>query len=210
MSLFDVWWSAWIGILTRPRRTIRRIIDERPNYQLPILALLIGITAQTQPALALHGPWAWQTWFKILIVGPIVGLVTVYIGAYVLGWCGERVGGNGSAKSARAALAWSGVPGIVLFPLTVAAGVWAAVQGAPSEPIIMTDTTQMEGFLLLAASIIMAILLLAVSIWILIVVYRCYSEALELEFIWTLVALVMSTILFAIPAYFFNRLMLLI
>ena len=209
MSLYDVWWSAWIGIMTRPRRTIRKIIDERPDYQLPLLTLLTGFTTQANSAIALHGLYAWQTWFKTLVVGPISGFATIYIGAIVLNWCGERVGGNGTVRSLRAAIAWGGVPGIVLMPIMAILGIMTTLTNeALLRPNL--DMNQIQAYIVIGIIGLLSILLLAGLVWMLIIMYRCYSEALELGCLWTFVAAFMSMIILVIPLYLFSRIMLLI
>jgi Yip1-like protein len=45
------------------------------------------------------------------IAGPIAGIIALYIGSALIRWTGHWIGGKASARTIRAAMAWSTVPG---------------------------------------------------------------------------------------------------
>jgi hypothetical protein len=56
----------------------------------------------------------------VVVVGPLVGIVSLYLSAGLLGWAGYWLGGTSSQSGLRAALAWASVPGIVIAPAQLA------------------------------------------------------------------------------------------
>jgi hypothetical protein len=48
-----------------------------------------------------------------LIGGTLGGVITLYLGAALLSWTGQRLGGRAEAWKVRTAMAWSSVPSVV-------------------------------------------------------------------------------------------------
>ncbi len=104
--------SPLLTIWTEPRSTIRTILDTRPTYGvLPLaavsgfgngLAQVFGLKATVDyPILTMVGVAA--------IVGPIFGIIGLYIAAAIFQTTGRWLKGRGTAQDVRAAVAWSGV-----------------------------------------------------------------------------------------------------
>ena len=115
--------NPWATIWTKPRATIRRIVETDVRYQVTFLAILSGAliwlerrwsapsTAAAFPALVVIA----------VIVGAILGVVELYINGALLKWAGAALGGVGSYAEVRAALAWSRVPVVVAVSIGILA-----------------------------------------------------------------------------------------
>jgi hypothetical protein len=115
--------NPWATIWTRPRATIRRIVETDVRYQVTFLAVLSGAliwlerrwsNPSTAPAFPMLVVLA-------VVVGAIAGIVELYVNGALLKWAGAALGGVGSYAEVRAALAWSRVPLIVAVSIGVLA-----------------------------------------------------------------------------------------
>jgi hypothetical protein len=115
--------SLWIT----PRQTIRRLVDTDPTRYVIGLAMLRGalgrleiawfsaLSQRTQPSPL----WPVGVAFKVLL-GAIIGVIGLYVGAWLVGFFCRILGGVSSAIEMRAALAWSHVPGITAALVSIA------------------------------------------------------------------------------------------
>jgi hypothetical protein len=128
--------NPWATIWTRPRETIRLIVETDVRYQVTFLAVLSGALV-----------WLERRWsnpsttaaFPMLVaiavvVGALVGVVELYINGALLKWAGTALGGVGNYAEVRAALAWSRVPVIV----AVSIGILAILLGS-GGPMLGAD-----------------------------------------------------------------------
>lgn len=107
------WFKIWI----KPRETIREIIDFDPTYLVFPLALFTGLARVVDRAMSRNMGDRYDLGFLILfsiVAGPLVGIVSIYIGGSLFSWMGKYFGGQGSTKEVRAALAWSAIPAILI------------------------------------------------------------------------------------------------
>jgi len=115
--------NPWLSIWLQPRATIRQIVDTNPRQQVLLLAALGGVV-ETLDRASMRSAGDMLPLAAILGVaalgGPIFGIVSLYIGGWVLRWSGAQLGGQANAEQVRAAIAWSGVPSlftsVVLIP----------------------------------------------------------------------------------------------
>jgi Yip1 domain len=122
--------SLWIT----PRGTIRRLVDSDPTRYVIGLAMLRGALGRLE--IAWFSAWSQRTqpsplWpvgvaFKVLL-GAIVGVIGLYVGAWLVGFFCRILGGVSSAIELRAALAWSHVPGITAALVSIALVLFGAV-----------------------------------------------------------------------------------
>lgn len=117
----------WATVWTRPRATIRRIVETDVRYQVTSLAILSGALIWLERRWSNPSP---APAFPILVVmaviiGAILGVIELYVNGALLKWAGHALGGVGSYAEVRAALAWSRVPVIV----AVAIGILAILLG---------------------------------------------------------------------------------
>ncbi|MFP6584171.1 MAG: YIP1 family protein [Candidatus Hydrogenedentota bacterium] len=115
-------WHYAIRILRHPRTTMRRLIAEHPRSGVVVLPILAGVfTAPAGAMMAMSVVEGRQAmiWVGVLALS-IVGYwmyVYMYGGAYRMigGWLGA--GGDNSAS--RLALAWTQVPYLIVWTITV-------------------------------------------------------------------------------------------
>ncbi len=110
--------NPWLSIWLRPRETIRDIVETRIAYRVHMLAVLYGVELVLNRSIRKHVgdmmPWSW-IWIGAMVLGPLVGLVLLYVGSFAFRWVGRKLGGNATFAEVRAAYAWSFLPGIVSF-----------------------------------------------------------------------------------------------
>jgi hypothetical protein len=106
--------AAAVLVCTRPRATIRAIVDSDPRRYVVPLVLLAALLGSVGPG----RPRPWGTPVAVLLSAVAVPVV------YGLGWTfavvGRWLGGRGDAAAVRAALAWSQVPAIFAFLVRLA------------------------------------------------------------------------------------------
>ena len=112
--------NPWLTIWTRPRGTIRSIVDTDPTRSVVVLAMIYGISSTLSRALqndqgdklslpAIIG--------LALIGGSIGGVIGNYVVGALVRWVGGWFGGVASSEECRAAMAWGSVPHVVNLAL---------------------------------------------------------------------------------------------
>jgi hypothetical protein len=112
-------WRPYLAIWTRPRETIRGIVDTDPTRAVILLAWLLGIAAlaDNAPFNSHRGySWVFQATLSV-VVGPLLGFYLVYMEGLLVSWTGRWLGGRAGARECRAAVAWSNVPFIATLVL---------------------------------------------------------------------------------------------
>jgi hypothetical protein len=139
--------NPWIGIWTRPRKTIREIVDRDPTYRVITLAAWAGalttlnsMLGMTLGAAPFSLPASVLPYLPILtllspFLGAAFGILGLYATAFVMDWSGRTLGGVGNALTVRAAVAWSGVPQICVSILTLIILVGAVAWHVPARSI---------------------------------------------------------------------------
>ena len=108
--------SIWL----HPRKTIRQIVDRNPTYHVITLACLAGIgqsldraslrdAGDSMPVMAVIG--------ICIVVGPLGGLLGLWIGALCVRVAGRMIGGTADPEQMRAAIAWAYVPTVAALVL---------------------------------------------------------------------------------------------
>lgn len=104
--------SIWLS----PRRTVRQIISTDPTLHVVLLACLSGIGETLDRAsmrdLGDRLPLPAIIAVAVLL-GPIGGLIGVWIGAWLVAVTGKWMGGKGTSETVRTALTWASIPSIV-------------------------------------------------------------------------------------------------
>jgi hypothetical protein len=157
--------NPWATIWTRPRATIRRIVETDVRYQVTFLAILSGALIWLErrwsnPSTAAAFP---MLVVIAVIVGALLGIVELYVNGALLKWAGAALGGVGSYPEVRAALAWSRVPVIV----AVSIGVLAILLGTDG-PMLGGEASSSGASLLLVHG--------ALVMWGFIVMLKCIGE----------------------------------
>jgi hypothetical protein len=123
----DPWWSMW----TRPRATIRQIVDMDPEHLVLGLAAALGVVGYLNYARLIHmGDQI--SWLGIMglavVLGSLGGIVQVYFLGWLLRVTGRWIEGNGTPQGIRAAITWGRVPAL-----------WAAVLWVPLIAVMGQD-----------------------------------------------------------------------
>lgn len=105
--------NPWTRMWTKPRVTIQQIVDSDPTRYVLVLAAVGGLfsTLDRASARSTGDNLDFTTIIAIaLTLGPLAGLVSLFVGGALVRWTGSWIGGDGSLKDIRAALAWGVVP----------------------------------------------------------------------------------------------------
>ena len=109
-------------IWTTPRETVRRIIERDPAYGVILITCLLGLDRSLSNAMNRNLGDRFSTSSILLlacVLGPLGGLLTLWIGSYLIRWTGTWLGGTASRAHLRTAMAWSGIPALVAMPLWI-------------------------------------------------------------------------------------------
>lgn len=135
--------KPWLTIWTKPRGTIRAILNSDPRRFVLLLAGLSGIYGSlnnlSSRQLGESTPW-YILVLIAFIVGPIGGIIGLYLGGAVFSWVGSLLKGHGDAEQQRAAIAWSFIPSMVslvlwLPLLALYGGKWSMALVRVSRPV---------------------------------------------------------------------------
>jgi hypothetical protein len=112
--------NPWLSIWTRPRATIRAIVESDPGYSVVMIVLLDGFGRALIRA-ASRGLGDYLPLAAVLgvcaVAGPVFYLIALYLGGAILRMTGGWLGGKATAAEVRAALAWSAVPRLIALML---------------------------------------------------------------------------------------------
>ncbi|HEY2524201.1 MAG TPA: Yip1 family protein [Candidatus Binataceae bacterium] len=150
--IFTILDYPWIAIWMSPRETIKKIVSRDPTSQVILLGALAGGLSLTNfflamalsPAASAITPHSQlNAYLPILtltspFLGAAIGVLTLYMNAFLLDWSGRALDGVGNAVTVRAAVAWSSVPVICLSAVTLlillGAGTWNALGLSMPDP----------------------------------------------------------------------------
>lgn len=96
--------SPWLTIWTSPRATIRRIVDYDPKHLVLVLAMLAGFANALNTTSANNLGDILSIPIILLIcaiIGPIFGVIGLYVYGALLKWTGGWIGGQGSSVQIR-------------------------------------------------------------------------------------------------------------
>ncbi len=112
--------NPFFTIWTRPRATIRGIVNVNPAYLVIALALAGGIVQALNDAVRINagdGLSLPAVLITAAVRGSIGGLIFLYLGAWFVGLSSRWLGGRGDSEEVRAAMAWSSVPIVATLPI---------------------------------------------------------------------------------------------
>ena len=114
--------TPYLTIWTKPRSTIRQILDFNPEKHVLLLAMLSGIYRFIDRASgqSLGDNMSLTSLLLLCVIGGgIVGIISLYIGGEFFRWVGSWLGGKATAQDVRAAIAWSSVPDLILLAIYI-------------------------------------------------------------------------------------------
>ena len=180
--------SPWITVWFSPRPTIERLVAGPPIHLVWLLAIL-GMIATIYQQVALAGAADllrdWMFVLGLLLLGAIVGIVSLYLQAIVLGWIGRWLGGKATALQIRTVFAWSMLPIIV------------------SSAIVLIIRTATERSAM--ASGAAAVLSLIFSVWSLTIFLLMLGRVERFGFWRTISTYLLAVVLLALGVAFFVR-----
>lgn len=175
--------SPYLTIWSRPRRTIRAIVDSKPRSMVIVLVVVSA-------SLSVLDHWAWgspvafkigttaisavpsQTWLLINLGTPLaaslLAVLLLYLGGALIRWAGSLMDGTATAVEVRAAIAWSTVPAIAGSLIYL--GFVCVGEGAPAS-IHFGDMAPLWQWMI-RVGWIFALL----SIWRLVILAKCIGE----------------------------------
>ncbi len=166
--------SPWISMWLHPRRTICQIVDTDPDRAVLLLAAIAGIgkvldKASTKSSGDLI---SFPSIFLLaVILGPLSGIISLYIGGALLRWTGRWIGGRADARDIRCAIAWSSVLAI-----------WAMLLWIPElllfgKEMFTSKTPNIDASIALTTLLwIFIILEIVLGLWTFVVFLKCLGE----------------------------------
>lgn len=187
-----------LSIWTRPRQTIRHIVETDPGRHVILLAALAGVgeTLDRASGRSLGDTLPFGVILAFgLILGPIAGIISVYLGGALYRWSGSWLGGQATSEQVRASLTWSYVPVIAVLPL------WIAQILLVGEEMFTTATPRLDANPFLAVLLlgIIAIEVIA-AIWAFVLLLHTLAEVHKFSAWRALGALVLGSLVILVPA----------
>jgi hypothetical protein len=166
--------SPWVSMWLNPRRTIRQIVDTDPDRKVLLLAAIAGIgkvldkasTKSTGDHLSLVA-----ILLLAVIVGPLGGVISLYIGGALLRWTGSWIGGRAEARDIRAAIAWASVLAIWSMLL------WVPELSLFGKEMFTTETPNIDASTALTILFwAFAAIEIILGVWMIMVFLKCLGE----------------------------------
>jgi hypothetical protein len=166
--------NPWLSIWIKPRATMQQIINTDPTRFVLLLAAVSGFgEALDQASMNATGDqFAWPMIVAMAaILGPIGGLMGLYLIGLLIYWTGHWIGGKASTPHIRAALAWSSVP--VIWSLLI----WIPeLMLFGQELFTGTQPTIESDPFLLSAAVGFGILEMIIALWAFVVCLHCLGQ----------------------------------
>ncbi len=189
--------NPWFTVWTKPRATMRAILDTDPKRMVVLLAALAGIGG----ALDMASLWDLGEMFSVpaiiltsICAGSATGIIMLYLSGALLSWTGTWLKGQATARDARAAVAWSTVPEIWALLL------WIPELALYGRGLFVSDMSDLYGRPVLILVYLFFILIeLIISVWAIIVYIKCLAEAQRFSAWKALVNALMVFCILAVP-----------
>lgn len=168
--------SPWLTIWIRPRATIRQVIDTNPHRMVHPLMITGGVVeAFTRAAMRNAGDTMslGEIFVVYSLVGAMGGLLTLYVGGWLLRTVGLWLGGYGPVSHVRAALAWSQVPAVWAIGLMVIELALYGDQLFTHNAPAITALPTLAAWLMLTEAVVAA--------WGFVILVKCIGEAMGLS-----------------------------
>jgi len=166
--------NPFLTIWTRPRATIRGIVNTNPTLHVTLLAVIGGVIQTLDNASARNSGdrLALPTiLISALIGGSLGGLIGLYVGGWLFRHTGKWLGGRAESEEVRAALAWSTVPVVATIPI------WAIQLGLAGREMFTSETPALDAnpalWLVLIATFVLEAVL---GIWAFVIMLKCLGE----------------------------------
>ncbi len=164
--------SPFLSIWLHPRDTIRRIVATDPRRYVLTIVMLAGIFGALDRLSARNAGdlLSFQTILLLaVIIGPLGGIIGLYVSAALLRWTGRWIGGTATPEALRAAIAWGGLP------LLAGNLLWLPALAIGGQDIFTAEMANTSGS---AALVLLAIWLVQMvgAVWALFTGLHCLGE----------------------------------
>jgi hypothetical protein len=186
--------NPWISIWTRPKATIRSIVDYDPDYRLFVLSAIYGLVSLISTCQSFALGQTVNLFFLLiscLILAPFWGYFVFSISAFIIQLTGKWLKGQANYKEIRASIAWSNVPMIGNLIL------WIFLLIIFKENLLK-DFPQSYEISNLERGILFGVLLtqLVLSIWVLVIYINSLAEVQKFSIGKAILNIILSVILF--------------
>lgn len=166
--------NPWLTMWTRPRRTVRTLVETRPDHLVLLLAGLAGV-GQVLDRASFRSMGDDYSITMILVaavvLGPVFGIISLHVGAALIRWTGSWLGGSASTEHVRTALAWGGLPQVVGVFL------WVPAFLLFGEELFTTATPRLEASGGLAALMVLyGLTSIVLGVWSIVLVLKGVGE----------------------------------
>ena len=191
--------SSIISICIKPRATIQKIVDKNPEDSVILLACLAGISNVLLRAND-RGMGDTMELFDIillsLILGPFSGVISLYVGSYLIHWTGKWIGGTSSLQNIRAAMAWASIPMVLTLLLLIPEIiVFGEEMYTTQTPIMDSSTSLLYAFVIFGVGVIYGIL----GIWSFILYLHCLGQVQGFSLLKTFGNILLAGLVIYIP-----------
>ncbi len=189
--------SPWLTMWTRPRATMREILDTDPDRMVVALAMLGGFSQSLDKAAL----WDVGDIFSVPVIilvaavaGSIGGLIWLYVMGGLVRWTGRWIGGQAPAAHVRVAIAWPAVP--LVWGLLI----WIPELALAGRELFMRETPYLDahpGAALAVAGL--AFIEMAILVWTVVVFLKCLGEAQGFSAWKAMGNILLASAVFAVP-----------
>ena len=165
----------FLTIWTAPRKTIREIIDADPGRYVIPLACLSGVSYALERASSQNAGDSIPVSAIIglaCLFGPIVGVLIIWVGSYLIEFSGKWIGGIAKREDLRTAIAWSTVPIIAGLPL------WVPLLLVMGSDVFTQEAPRLEAYpLLIAPFLAITLVQVSLAVWSFVLLCQTIAEA---------------------------------
>ena len=165
--------NPWISTWTKPRATIRQIVDTNPTYLVLPLAMLAGVAQflqrLTSPIAANAIPFV-AILIAAAVIGPLGGIIGLYLVSALLRWTGSWLGGVATSQEVRAAYAWGQIPRICSLAILIPALFWF------NRTITTGDFDDVGSTTVFQVALALSLLATVLGIWQAVLMVKCLAE----------------------------------
>lgn len=166
--------DPWLSMWTRPRATVRQLVETRPEHAVLGLAALGGVTQALDRASSRNlgdelGLGA--IFLSAAVAGPIGGIITLYLFGWLLSIAGRWLGGDAAPCHVRTAMAWGNLPNVTGLLL------WLPALALIGQEMFTSSTPQLDTQPLLALFLLpVGLAWVALAIWSLVLFLQGLGE----------------------------------
>jgi hypothetical protein len=166
--------NPWVSVWTRPRETVRYLLETDPERMVLVLATLGGISQLLDQASTRNAGDTFPATTVVLLailLGPAIGLFSLFLGSVLVAWTGRWMGGAGSARQLRTAIAWANVP------MVAGLLVWIPLVLGVGEEMFTSYTPRLEASPVLALMVLLLGMVgIILAIWSLVILLKGVGE----------------------------------